>query len=854
MSGDPAVGLTTAEVEALRARYGRNTLPEPRRRTFAAALRAQFGDVMVIILIVAAAIAAIVGETADLAAIVTIVTLNAVLGAVQEERAERARASLRALAAPTARVRRDGLTLDVPAAELVPGDIVVLEAGNFVPADIRLQEVVQLQAAEAALTGESEAVHKAAVIPDAVATADDQRIIAFHGTCITHGRGLGVVVATGTNTRLGHIAALLRDERQPRTPLQFRLDQLGRRLSLVAVALCVVILVAGLARGESFALMLMTALSIAVAAIPEALPAVVTIALAIGARRLARHNALIRRLPAVETLGSVTVICVDKTGTLTENRMRVESVIATPAGSAHEPPSEVRCGASLLEAMAISNDVHVSPAGDMKGDPTEVALCCFAANAGFAKAGVEPRLVRVAELTFSPDRARMTTLHRRDPGRGEIIAFTKGAPERVLPSCDRWNADGDAATFDRGAILRTAAEMAGAGLRVLAFATSTLPALPSHLAAAEQRQAFLGLVGLLDPPRPEAPSAVVRCQTAGVRVVMITGDHAETGFAIARRLGIATERESVLTGSELRELNDSELDDRVERIRVYARASPEDKIRIVKALQTQGEFVAMTGDGVNDAPALQRANIGVAMGRSGTDVARDAAAMVLLDDNFATIVAAVREGRRIYDNIRKFVRYVLTCNLGEILTLLLAPVFGLPLPLLPIQILWINLVTDGLPGLALTTEPAERGAMERPPRPPAESVLAHGLWQHILWVGALIGGLTLAVEALGLRTGSSHWRSLTFTVLTFTQMAHVMAIRSERESLFRQGLFSNPGLLGAVSLTIGLQIAILHVPALQSVFRTEALSLAEFAFATAAAFVVFVAVEVEKLIRRAIAL
>ena len=460
MPTDPAVGLTTAAVEALRARYGPNTLPEPQRRSFALALLAQFGDVMVIILIIAGAIAALAGETADLTAIATIVVLNAVLGAVQEDRAERARASLRALATPTARVRRDGLTLDIQAADLVPGDIVVLEAGNFVPADIRLLEVAQLQAAEAALTGESEAVHKAAAMPNAVATGDDQRIIAFHGTCITHGRGLGAVVATGTSTRLGHIATLLRDERQPRTPLQQRLDQLGRRLSLVALTLCVVILVAGLARGEPFALMLMTALSIAVAAIPEALPAVVTIGLAIGARRLARHHALIRRLPAVETLGSVTVICVDKTGTLTENRMRVESVIADPAGCAREPPAGPRYSAALLDAMAISNDVYVPRVGDMKGDPTEVALCRFAADLGIAKADVESRLVRVAELTFSPERARMTTLHRRHLGVDEIIAFTKGAPERVLPSCDRWNPDGDAATFDPTTVLQIAGEMA----------------------------------------------------------------------------------------------------------------------------------------------------------------------------------------------------------------------------------------------------------------------------------------------------------------------------------------------------------------------------------------------------------
>ena len=394
--------------------------------------------------------------------------------------------------------------------------------------------------------------------------------------------------------------------------------------------------------------------------------------------------------------------------------------------------------------------------------------------------------------------------------------------------------------------------MAGAGLRVLALATSALPRLPSNLADAERHQTLLGLVGIVDPPRAEARDAVAVCQRAGIRVVMITGDHAQTALAIAQRLGIVTDGGSAVIGSELRTLTDAELYERVENVRVYARVSPEDKIRIVKALQARGEFVAMTGDGVNDAPALQRANIGVAMGQSGTDVARDAAAMVLLDDNFATIVAAVREGRRIYDNIRKFVRYVLAGNLGEILTLLLAPVFGLPLPLFPIQILWINLVTDGLPGLALTAEPAEPGIMERPPRPPTESILARGLWHHILWVGALIGGLTLATEAIGFRSGFAHWRSTTFTVLTFTQMAQALAIRSERESVLRVGFFSNPGLLGAVALTVCLQFAILYVPLLQTVFRTDPLGPVELALVAAAAAAVFAAIEIEKWIRRAI--
>jgi len=809
----------------------------------------QFKDVMVLMLVVAALVAAIAGDTVDIAAIAIIVVLNAVLGASQEWRAERALASLRSIAAPVAKTRRDGTVSTIPAVDLVPDDVVLVEAGDLVPADLQLVEAADFEVSEATLTGESVPVSKT-VAPAASdpAQAATDRMMTFQGTLATRGRAVGVVVATGSQTRVGQIATLLRDESGVQTPLQQRLTRLGRWLAVAAIVLSAIILVIGLARDAPLGLMLMTAVSLAVAAVPEALPAVVTVGLAVGARKLARHRALIRRLAAVETLGSVTVICSDKTGTLTENRMRVDAVsdgrTMTTASAEHAaslPPD-------LLRALAISNDVTIGPNGELGGEPTEVALCELAALGGHAKRDLESRFPRVAELAFSPERARMTTLHRAD-GRDEYVVFTKGAPERVIALCRTVVRDGTEEPLDRDEAISEAEEMAWLGLRVLAIAAKRATALPD-LKTLEGDQALLGLVGLLDPPRPEAENAVRTCQTAGIRVVMITGDHAATALAIATRLGIATDTKAVMTGPSLRALSADGLNDRIEDIRVYARVAAEDKLRIVKALQARGEFVAMTGDGVNDAPALRRANIGIAMGRGGTDVARDASAMVLLDNDFATIVAAVSEGRRIYDNIRKFIQYVLTGNVGEISAVLMASLLGLPVPLLPIQILWVNLVSDGLPGLALTAEPAEQSVMDRPPRPPVESLLADGLWQHILWVGGLIGIVTVAVEAWALNQGIDHWQSLTFAVLTFAQMAYVGSVRSSRDSVFARGLWTNLPLLGAVALTVAMQLALLYVPALQGFFHTAPLSVLELSVVGLASLIVLAAVETQKWVRR----
>jgi Ca2+-transporting ATPase len=850
---DARQGLSGESVRATLERHGGNEIRTGVHRGPGRILLGQFSDFMIIVLIVAAVISGIIGDPQDAAAIVVIVLLNAIIGTVQEYRAERAVAALREMAAPEARVRREGHIRTIPATEVVPGDIILLEAGGIIAADLRLLETADLRLDESALTGESEAVGKTTeALTDAELPVAERSNLAFKGTLVAGGRGTGVVVATGMDTEIGRIATLLRKDGIPRTPLQRRLTRFGQRLALAVLVVCAIVFVAGLLRGEPVILMFLTAVTLAVAAIPEALPAVVTISLAFGARTMSRHNALIRRLPAVETLGSVTYICSDKTGTLTENRMRVDTLFAddTRAAALPEATGAGRPWRLLGQAMALNNDVHPQPGDGAIGDPTEIPLYEAACAAGFDKEVLGKTLPRLDELPFDTERKCMTTLHRDGDA---ITVFVKGAPEEVLARCvNRLVADGTA-DLDAPGLLAEAEQLATGGYRVLAYAMRSLPgaAEPPDPQTVEQELGFLGLVGLIDPPRAEALAAVTLCRSAGITPVMITGDHPGTARAIALRLGIAQDGDSVLTGRELERLSPEDLQARVSHTRVFARVSPEQKIRIVQSLQARGEFVAMTGDGVNDAPALKRAEIGIAMGRKGTDVAREAADMVLLDDNFATIVAAVAEGRRIFDNIRKFVKYTMTSNAGEIWTLFLAPFLGLPLPLLPIHILWINLVTDGLPGLALTAEPAERDLMTRPPRRPGESLFAHGMWQHMIWVGILIGGLSIGSQAWAYHSGDAHWQTMVFTVLTFAQLVHVLVIRSERDSLFTLGLRSNLPLLGTVILTVALQLAVIYLPALQSVFRTSPLNGTELLLCFTFAGVVLIAVEAEKwLVRR----
>ncbi len=696
-------GLTTEEAKKRLAEHGPNAIIEKQRRSLLSILLGQFADFMIVVLLVAALISGFIGEPQDTIAILVIVLLNAIIGTVQEFRAERAVAALQKMAAPEAHVLRDAQAVTLVAAELVPGDVVMLEAGNIVPADLRLLEEEELQVDESALTGESHAVEKQTEpLPDTELAIGDRFNLVFKSSMITRGRGKGVVIASGMETEIGQIAEMLQVEAGVKTPLQKRLSRFGRYLALAVLAICMVVFTAGLLQGQPILLMFLTAVSLAVAAIPEALPAVVTISLALGARKLIRHNALVRNLPAVETLGSVTYICTDKTGTLTQNRMTAELFFA--AGERQQSlsgPEASEPWAELGQAMALNNDVAEKD-GKPAGEPTELAMFEAAHMAGFDKSILEQAKPRLAVIPFDSMRKQMTTLHQTAES---VTAYIKGAPEQVLQQCNQGLDDDGVAAFEAEAVLAEAAQLANEGYRVLAFAKREFSRLPESLDAqtVERDLTFLGLVALIDPPRPEVPQAVNDCLTAGITPVMITGDHPGTAMAIARRLGITDDDRAMLSGDELAKISDEKFARLAETIRVYARVTPEQKLRIVKALQVNGEFVAMTGDGVNDAPALKRAGIGVAMGQKGTDVAREASDMVLLDDDFSTIVRAIRAGRRIFDNIRKFIKDTMSSNSGEIWTLFLAPFLGLPIPLLPIHILWINLVTDGLPGLAFTS-------------------------------------------------------------------------------------------------------------------------------------------------------
>lgn len=835
-TGSSGSGLADADVERKQQEFGKNVLEEKKKKPAWLLFLHQFSDFMILVLIVAAIISGIAGDKTDMIIILVIVLLNAVMGFVQEYRAEKAMEALKKMATPGAVVIRNGKATSISSEELVPGDIVLLEAGNTVPADLRLLESHSLRVEESSLTGESVAVDKTKdPIESEELPLGDRVNMAFKGTQVTNGRGKGIVVATGMKTELGQIAGMLQSA-ETVTPLQKRMNDFGKKLSYLIIGLCLVLFGLGLLRGEEPVKMLLLAISLAVAAIPEALPALITIALARGAKRLVEKNALIRKLPAVETLGSVTFICSDKTGTLTRNKM---TVVAMHPADVHERPHP---GLHLLElAMVLNHDVRKNQEGMWLGDPTEIALVEKIGDDGNDLLRIMNDFPRVAELPFDSDRKCMTTVHRTQDG---FLAISKGAAESIAGALRDGSGSND--------MLDQADRLAAEGMRVLAFGYRMLQQLPDKVTIGniETEMEFAGLVGMIDPPREEITDAIRECNEAGIHPVMITGDHKETASAIARQIGILRNDHLVVTGSDLAHLSDEEFTEKVERIRVYARVSPRQKLDIVTALQQKGNFVAMTGDGVNDAPSLKTANIGIAMGITGTDVSKEASHMILLDDNFATIVKAVREGRRIYDNIRKFVKYIMTCNSAEIWTIFLAPLIGLPIPLLPIHILWINLVTDGLPGLALSAEKEESNIMQRPPRRTNESLFAGGVALHIIWVGILMAALTLGVQAWGMAQGKENWQTMVFTVLSLAQLGHVSAIRSEHEYIFQKGIFSNLPLVGAVLFTFLLQLAIIYLPAANEIFKTQPLSLSELAICISLSFVLFLAVEAEKWVKK----
>jgi P-type Ca2+ transporter type 2C len=884
---DLAHGLSQVEAEKRLERYGPNELEERGAISPWVILINQFKEVMVAILIVAAVVSLALGEYLDAAVIMAIVILNAILGFSQEYRAEQAMAALKRLAVPTVHVRRDGEVEELPSTGLVPGDIVLLEAGNLIPADGRLLEGASLKVEEAALTGESEPVSKR---PQAIEAEDlplgDRRNMVYMGTAVTYGRGTYAVTETGMATELGKIAELIMGVEEIQTPLQRRLAGLGRTLAVVAMGIIALVVVLGLLRGEDLDALFLTGISMAVAAVPESLAAVVTITLALGAQRLLRRNALIRRLPAVETLGSVTVICSDKTGTLTENQMTVtvldvagnrehidalvdrRGVLLQAEFPGRDVPPEVFALSVLVRAAALCNDAILKQDDDGQwralGDPTEGALLLAALALGYHKKDLDERWPRVAEVPFTSERKRMTTVNKlseadRDTdvpwGDAPYILLSKGAVDSLLEVTTRVLVGEEVLEMTdemRERIVGANAELAEKGQRVLgvAFRSWHSETLPEDEDALEAEEIFVGMVAMFDPPRPEARQAVETSRRAGIRPIMITGDHPLTALNIAGQLDIARNGD-FYTGRDLARMSTDDLKEHVDRVNVYARVSPEHKLKIVQALQEKGQIAAMTGDGVNDAPALKRADIGVAMGITGTDVAKEAADMVLLDDNFATIVAAVEEGRIVFDNIRKFIKYTLSSNTGELVVMLIGPFLGMPLPLLPLQILWINLVTDGLPGLALAVERGEAGVMDRKPFHPAESVFSRGIGKQILWIGALMGLISLAIGYIYWRIDpNGSWRTVTFTTLTLAQMGNALAIRSNRDTLLQIGLFSNKLMVAAVSLTFGLQLLLIYVPVLQEIFTTTPLSLTDLIICLLVSSIVFVVVEASKVYRQ----
>lgn len=847
---DQRRGLSKGEAAQRLQRYGANTLAAGKPPSLLRRILSQLKDPMILVLLAAAGLSWWVSggeDFLDSAIILLIVVVNAVLSITQEDHAQKALDALRDMAAPTALVRRDGALCRVEARELVPGDLVYIEGGDMIPADGRLLSASGLRIDESAMTGESVPVDKAPGGPLGEDTPLAERSnMALSGTLAVAGRGSMVVTATGMDTEMGRIAGMLGSKENRATPLQQKMGEISKTLSFVCLCVCAFMFGVGLLQGKDLLGMFLTAVSLAVAAIPEGLPAIVTIVLALGVQRLAKEGAIVTKLPAVETLGCAGVICSDKTGTLTQNRMEVKAVWSlSGAGET-----------AALTAFALCNDANADPDGVTVGDPTEVALLEAARRAGLSPEAMRAKYPRMGDIPFDSSRKRMTTFH---PGEGGgTTVLVKGAPDLLLARCDRiLTAAGEVPLTAslRREVERANAHMGRGALRVLAAARRTLDSLPKQPIPerVEQHLTFLGLAGMIDPPRPEAAKAVERCRQAGIRVAMITGDHRSTAVAVARDLGILDNDGGAVTGADLDFLTQEQLEEETERIRVFARVTPEHKMRIVKALQARGHVVAMTGDGVNDAPALSQADIGCAMGKTGTQVAKSASHLILTDDNFSTIVSAVAEGRGIYANIKKAIHYLLSCNIGEILTLFVATLLDLAqMPLVPVQLLWLNLVTDSLPALALGVEPVEPGMMDEPPRGGKERLFDGKFTFRLIWQGVMVGGLTLAAYFLGLfRFGdSAAANTMAFATLTLTQLFHAFNVRSETASLFAMGVFSNRAMNKAFLAGLAMQLAVLLLPPLRAVFSTVPLTALQWMTVAALALVPVAVCEVSKAVGR----
>lgn len=904
LESDRSLGLTTAQVQNRLQYYGTNAIEEAPGRSSWAIFLDQFRDIMLLMLIAVAIISGILdvmnlrasgiapGEIPfkDTIAIFSIVILNGVLGYLQESRAEKALAALKNLASPVVIVLREGKKLEVPAAQLVPGDIIFLEAGDRICGDGQIIEAANLHIRESALTGEAQAVFKSPLeqgLPEATPLGDRLNLV-FTGTEVLQGRAKAVVTATGMNTELGKIAQMLQGVATEPTPLQQRMAGLGKVLVSGAISLVALVIVIGVIRAGWSQLqnLVEVSLSMAVAVVPEGLPAVITVTLALGTQRMVKRQALIRKLPAVETLGSVNTICSDKTGTLTQNKMVVQQVVTLGGswevtGEGYEPVGEFRSETAnltslatknpqelqiLLIACVLCNDASLSQNTQGKweilGDPTEAALLSLAGKAGWNQHHLNSHTNRVGEFPFTSERKCMSVIYPLATLEHLVVAdakyglFTKGSPEIILEKCLAYQ-QGDRIlplkTTQRNQILQTNEALAAAALRILGFAYKPLETIQDHPETAETEMIWLGLVGMMDAPRPEVKEAVRKCRQAGIRPIMITGDHQLTARAIAERLEITAPGERAITGKELETISQAELEQEVITTSIYARVAPEHKLRIVQALQKQDRFVAMTGDGVNDAPALKQADIGIAMGITGTDVSKEASDMVLLDDNFATIVAATEEGRVVYSNIRRFIKYILGSNIGEVIVIATAPLIGLPgVPLSPLQILWMNLVTDGLPALALAVEPPEPKIMERPPFSPRESIFARGLGFYIIRIGIIFAIVTITLMVWAYRAGTTTgnpdaWKTMVFTTLCIAQMGHALAVRSPDRLTIQLNLFSNPYLLTSVIVTTILQLMLIYLPPLRHFFDTEILTIQQLLICLGFSSLMFVWIELEKL-------